>query len=283
MYENLILVAGGIGISPFLAILSDILHRTKENKPCLPRNVLVVWAVKKSKEISLLSAVNAEPVNSVLDDMHIEMQTHVTQESEPSLEESTADEYVNSLPISLIREKPMLCLVGTGDNLWSGIYFVISTLGFIAFYWMVKKYYIKPNKITTWWYMSLLFIICMVLGVVILGGVIIFLWHKRCKISAGSQKCVKNEDTANSMHRMNDEAKRVNLAKMQTLRYGCRPDFEFIFNSFTEKVGHANIGVIVCGPAGLRCSVAKECRSQNMKAGNRTRPIFHFNSHSFDL
>ncbi|XP_018622497.3 ferric reduction oxidase 7, chloroplastic-like, partial [Nicotiana tomentosiformis] len=34
MYENLILVAGGIGISPFLAILSDILHHINDSKPC---------------------------------------------------------------------------------------------------------------------------------------------------------------------------------------------------------------------------------------------------------
>ncbi|KAK1301096.1 hypothetical protein QJS10_CPB13g01055 [Acorus calamus] len=55
MYENLILVAGGIGISPFLAILSDILHRIQDKRPCLPKNVLVIWAVKRSKEFSLLS------------------------------------------------------------------------------------------------------------------------------------------------------------------------------------------------------------------------------------
>ncbi|XWS07874.1 hypothetical protein CRYUN_Cryun41cG0030000 [Craigia yunnanensis] len=40
MYENLVLVAGGIGISPFRAVLSDILHRVRDGKPCQPKRIL---------------------------------------------------------------------------------------------------------------------------------------------------------------------------------------------------------------------------------------------------
>lgn len=85
-YENLILVAGGIGISPFLAILSDIIHRISEGNLCLPKNILVLWAVKKSKELSLLSAVDLQSVSpSFSDKLHLDIQAFVTQESEPPL------------------------------------------------------------------------------------------------------------------------------------------------------------------------------------------------------
>jgi len=85
-YENLILVAGGIGISPFLAILSDIIHRIEEGKQCMPKNVLVLWSVKKSKELSLLSAVDAQTISSsVSDKLQLDMQAFVTQESLPPL------------------------------------------------------------------------------------------------------------------------------------------------------------------------------------------------------
>lgn len=85
-YENLILVAGGIGISPFLAILSDIIHRIEEGKPCMPKNVLVLWSVKKSNELSLLSAVDAQFISSsVSDKLHLDIQAFVTQESQPPL------------------------------------------------------------------------------------------------------------------------------------------------------------------------------------------------------
>jgi NAD(P)H-flavin reductase len=85
-YENLILVAGGIGISPFLAILSDIIHRIEEGKQCMPKNVLVLWSVKKSKELSLLSAVDAQTISSsVSDRLKLDIQAFVTQESLPPL------------------------------------------------------------------------------------------------------------------------------------------------------------------------------------------------------
>jgi len=83
-YKHLVLVAGGIGISPFLAILSDIIHRLKEGKPCMPQNVVIVWAIKKSDELPLLSMLNmgsADPV--VLDALNLEIQIYVTRESEP--------------------------------------------------------------------------------------------------------------------------------------------------------------------------------------------------------
>ncbi|KAM0855989.1 hypothetical protein ACQ4PT_049407 [Festuca glaucescens] len=86
MYENLILVAGGIGISPFLAILSDVIHRVEQGMPCEPRNVLVLWSVKKSTELSLLSAVDAQSISSsVSDKLHLDIQAFVTQEIEPPL------------------------------------------------------------------------------------------------------------------------------------------------------------------------------------------------------
>lgn len=85
-YENLILVAGGIGISPLLAILRDIMHRTRENKCCLPKKILVVWAVKRSKELSLLSMIDPKFIcPSISEKMYLEIQTNVTQKVEPPL------------------------------------------------------------------------------------------------------------------------------------------------------------------------------------------------------
>lgn len=85
-YENLILVAGGIGISPFFAILSDILHRINEGKPCLPKNVLIVWAVKQSDELPLLETVGMESIcPNFSESLNLEIQTYVTRQSQPSL------------------------------------------------------------------------------------------------------------------------------------------------------------------------------------------------------
>lgn len=85
-YKKLILVAGGSGISPFVAILSDILRRVKDDKPCLPRDVLLIWAVKRSSEISLLSTIGVKALNPyLLDRLNVNIQIYVTQELEPPL------------------------------------------------------------------------------------------------------------------------------------------------------------------------------------------------------
>lgn len=85
-YENLILVAGGIGISPFLAILSDILHHINQGKPCLPKNILIIWAVKKSDELPLLQTIDFESICPFYSEaLNLEIQTYVTRESQPPL------------------------------------------------------------------------------------------------------------------------------------------------------------------------------------------------------
>jgi ferric-chelate reductase len=66
--------------------LSDIIHRIEEGKPCMPKNVLVLWSVKKSKELSLLSTVDAQAISSsVADKLRLDIQAFVTQESAPLL------------------------------------------------------------------------------------------------------------------------------------------------------------------------------------------------------
>ncbi|KAA8545349.1 hypothetical protein F0562_020133 [Nyssa sinensis] len=88
MYENIVFLAGGSGISPFVAILSDILHRLKEGKPCLTRNILLVWAMKKSNELPLLYTIGVESISPDLSNkLNLDIRTYVTRESVPLLED----------------------------------------------------------------------------------------------------------------------------------------------------------------------------------------------------
>lgn len=288
MYENLILVAGGIGISPFLAILSDIINRINERRPCLPKNVLIVWAVKKSKELSLISAVNAQSIHSSFSDkLQLDIQAYVTQESVPPLEEGKLHDISSISSFSVINGRNMSCLVGTGNNMWSGMYVVVSTLGLVAIYSLLRVYYIKPFHVSTRWYLGLLFVLMMVAAVTILGGIVVLLWHWAEKRNLKHDESVKigNEKidlSLSSDAKVHSKTEGSNLVKLLATRYGCRPDFQEIFNSFSDRVGHVDVGVIVCGPPSLQSTVAKECRSQNIK-GKWNHPVFHFNSHSFDL
>ncbi|CAN6248790.1 unnamed protein product [Urochloa humidicola] len=289
MYENLILVAGGIGISPFLAILSDIIHRIEEGKQCMPKNVLVLWSVKKSKELSLLSAVDAQTItSSVSDKLRLDIQAFVTQESQAPLEEGILGDEAKAPGMFVKNGTTISGLVGTGDNFWAAMYFLASTLGFLLAYALVRVYYVKPHNVTAWWYLGLLFMLCMAVGVALPGGLVVLLWHL-------AEKRRLEDDKWDASFQSSPRAEQtppgdgVSLAAMRTTRYGCRPNFEEEFAAFAERVGDAaDVGVLVCGPQGLQTSVARECRARNLGRGaaagkGSSRAVFHFNSHSFDL
>ncbi|XP_050273124.1 ferric reduction oxidase 7, chloroplastic-like isoform X1 [Quercus robur] len=286
MYENLILVAGGIGISPFLAILSDILHRTREGKPCLPRNILIVWAVKRSNELPLLSTNDMESICPFFSDkLNLEIRIFVTRESQPLLEEGQVHEATNSSP-PISDSSSMSVLVGTGNNIWSGLYVISSTLGFVIIIYLLDIFYINPYDISSWWYKGLLFVICMLASVFIFGGIVVGLWHLWERQNVAKEACkddrIMVEKMQNNEIVAHKDSCQQKLASLTNSYYGSRPDFKGIFGDISEKWGCVDVGVIVCGPPTLQTSVAKEIRSHNIRR-QCYHPIFHFNSHSFDL
>ncbi|KAL9229359.1 hypothetical protein vseg_004835 [Gypsophila vaccaria] len=288
-YKHLVLVAGGIGISPFLAVLSDIMHRLKDGKPCISRNILIIWAIKTSDELPLLSMINAESIDPILYEcLNLDIQIYVTRQSEPKLEEGKTFGTMNSCNYPISKRSDISVLVGTGDTIWAGIYIIVSTLGFIVLQALLDAYYINPNGIKTWWYKGLLLVVCMVAGVVVFGGLTVALWHlwERKMTDSQSQSHVcETKKTNTALHDVAVEQKNLSdefLVNTSSIRYGCRPDFKETFEMIAERWGAVDVGVLVCGPCALQTSVAHEIRSRSLSRKHND-PIFHFNSHSFDL
>ncbi|CDP17766.1 unnamed protein product [Coffea canephora] len=283
-YENLILVAGGIGISPFLAILSDVLHHIKEGKPCLPKNILIVWAVKKSDELPLLQTVDMESICPFFSEaLNLEVQTYVTRESEPPLEEGQIYEPPNFCTFRHSNKSGMSVLVGTGNIIWPGMYIIVSAIGLAVLVGLLNVFYINPFHITCWWYKGLLLVACMIASVLLFGGLVIVLWHLWDRQTSVEEQ-TKDAGKIGSVQQ-NGHATHKNVGQekyVSSILYGQRPDFGEIFGSISESWGSVDIGVIVCGPSTLQTSVARECRTKNLKR-RKNEPIFHFNSHSFDL
>ncbi|KAL0335344.1 UNVERIFIED_CONTAM: Ferric reduction oxidase 7, chloroplastic [Sesamum radiatum] len=236
-YENLILVAGGIGISPFLAILSDVLHRLKDGKPCMPKNILIVWAIKTSDELPLLHTVGMESIfPNFSNSLNLEIQTYVTRESQPSLEEGKEIE-----PSTLLFSPPPRDVE-------------------LA---LLDVFYINPYQVTSWWYNGLLFIACMAASVLIFGGLVIGLWHL-WERKTSSHECEKN--TENGTVKQNEPNIHKDSGKEQyisTTLYGQRPDFRGIFETMSDRWGNVDIGVILCGPRLFRLVLLRS-------AGHRT-------------
>ncbi|KAI4298874.1 hypothetical protein L6164_032387 [Bauhinia variegata] len=284
MYENLVLVAGGIGLSPFLAILSDILHRLRDGKPCLPRNILVVWAVKNSKELPLLSSIDIEGICPFFSDkINLDIHIYVTREPVPPLEEGYNYKPVKSSLCPMPSDFGMSVLVGTGNNFWSGLYVISSTIGLVILVGLLHIFYINPYGVYQWWYKGLLFVACMVASIVIFGGLVVVLWHVWEKQNSAKEK----DETKVDQFEQDDtlaskDSTEEKIAQSTIIRYGSRPDFTEIFALISEQWGAVDVGVLVCGPPTLQTTVAQEIRSHSVTR-QRHHPIFHFNSHSFDL
>lgn len=287
-YEHLVLVAGGIGISPFLAILSDIVHRLKEGKPCVPKHVVIVWAIKRSDELPILSMLNMGSIDPVfLDALNLEIQIYVTRESEPKLEGGKVLGAVTSCTYDpTMKQSAISSLVGSGDNIWIGIYFITSTIGFVIFLALVDSFYINPKGIDIWWYKGFLLVLCMVAGVVIFGGAVAALWHLWEQRMLATEKRDCNSKHSNrvfdkvALREQKDSSEF--LLSSSTIRYGYRPDIKEIFETLSDRWGPVDVGVLVSGPQVLQSSVAKEIRSHSLSR-RYISPIFHFNSLSFDL
>ncbi|WCJ41922.1 ferric reduction oxidase 6 [Euphorbia peplus] len=275
-YENLILVAGGIGISPFLAILSDILHRVKGQKLCIPKNILVIWAVKTSNEIPLLSTISLDSSFSLKLDLQIHI--YVTRQENPHLEEGT-DDYETAKCLHSSKGNRISVLVGTGNIMWSGAYVIISTIGLAVSLALFDVLYMNPHQIVSI-YKGFVVLGCSVAAVLIFGGCVILLWHLLETENLENEQESNNESDPNSYDSNHRTASTSSTTTV--IEYGSRPNFKEVFASVSKQWGEVDTGVIVCGPSSLESSVAKEIRSHNFRR-ETDHPVFHFHSHSFQL
>jgi hypothetical protein len=123
----------------------------------------------------------------------------------------------------------MSILVGTGHNIWSGLYFISSMAGFVILMGLLDIFYINPFNISTWWYKGLLFVACMVASVFIFGGFVVGLWHIWDRRISAKEQCEDNrlkvdkaEHTETVAHNDSDQE---SIANITSIRYGARPDF----------------------------------------------------------
>jgi hypothetical protein len=119
-------------------------------------------------------------------------------------------------------------LAGTGNNFWSGLYVISSTLGFVLLLSLLNIYYINPFGVSKWWYKGLLFVVCMLASVVIFGGIVVGFWHmweKQSSIKDKSNNIKVDQVEQNGSVDQKDPSQ-DNVTKLTNVRYGSRPDFK---------------------------------------------------------
>jgi ferric-chelate reductase len=143
-------------------------------------------------------------------------------------EEGKIHENMNSSLSPMSDGCSMSVLVGTGNNIFSGLYVISSTLGFVILIGLLDIFYINPFGISAWWYKGLLFVICMLASVFIFGGLVVGIWHlwgrnaTREKREDDRMRMLQDNETA--AHK--DQSSQQNLASSTNTYYGSRPDFK---------------------------------------------------------
>lgn len=97
-YDSLLLVAGGIGITPFLGILQEISSAQNSSKYKFPSKIQLIYVVKSSQDICLLNSISHLFLNQSNEKWNLKLKAFVTQEEQSGV---TIKELLNDL--SLVR------------------------------------------------------------------------------------------------------------------------------------------------------------------------------------
>ncbi|KAG6549893.1 hypothetical protein Mapa_008875 [Marchantia paleacea] len=299
-YEALLLVAGGIGVSPFVAVIRDLLHRYKRNEPGLPHDVTLVWAVKTHKELRILDSL--QPNLTYPDyalQLKLNVKAFVTKDLLEDLEigeDEVSQTHLETVYDSTAEQRTISHLVGSGNILWICAAIAASIFGYIVFTGLVGVFYLLPKdhnsyRIVPWWIRGLIVLAGMVVGVSVFGGSVICIWHLFGCISKKTARSERDESGLSEalLNGSHEEFESCNTLTIQKLIqrsntvYGARPDLHDIFDSCAKRFSGSNIGVLVCGPEGMQSSVAEQCRAFNTVFHHRHQTGFSYHSVSFDL
>ncbi|CAI9112727.1 OLC1v1013209C1 [Oldenlandia corymbosa var. corymbosa] len=283
-YDSLVLVAGGIGITPFLSILQEIAATPSNAKHILPEQILLIYAVKKSQDISLLN-----PILSLIPTGQrscLKLNIFVTREVQSDrrtlkelLDEGFQVQTINfdtRCSRNAAQEVESLPWMTAVIGLSSVIFLVFLTCFNLYIQPLVKNHGAKvPSSVT-----DLLLLCSFTIAIICSSLLAIFLRLKRMRketppFSGVLEKTAKPSST-----------QRDHTLVEHEIHFGGRPDFKELFRKFTKEIRGSNVGVFVCGPESMKESVALTCKPNSPAFrvdGEKSKLSVNFHSLNFTL
>lgn len=87
------MVAGGIGVTPFLSILRELSSDLSQGRNGYPNRIQLIYTIKKSQDVCLLDPILPQLLD--IKQFHINLEVFVTQENQTG---TTLKEVLNSIP-----------------------------------------------------------------------------------------------------------------------------------------------------------------------------------------
>ncbi|XP_015069972.1 ferric reduction oxidase 8, mitochondrial [Solanum pennellii] len=280
-YDSLLLVAGGIGVTPFLSILQEIAS-TRRSKNVLPVKIQLVYTTKDSKGICLLDSVLPHVFDA--EQHYLQLKVFVTREHQSN---RSLREVLNEVPkiqnIHFTNNRPGHAIYGLENLQWMSVLLLVVSVVFLAFLIITNHVFIKPDKKSpeqkTATSVVDILLICSFALALISGTLVATIWRwKRLR-----------EETPSFSEKESKAMKPTGANRVydqHEIHYGARPNFKDIFSQLANESKGSSIGVFVCGPETLKESVATTCQllSNGFQSGGQDhKPFFSFHSLNFSL
>ncbi|XP_010442496.1 PREDICTED: ferric reduction oxidase 8, mitochondrial-like isoform X2 [Camelina sativa] len=305
-YDNLFLVTGGIGITPFLSILQELACK---NRLKTPKRVQLVFAVRTVQELNMLLPVSSILFNPV-NNLSLKLKVYITQERKHSNETRTLQEFlaqsqVQSIHLETDEDYSRFPIRGQESFILLATLVLITMLTFLGFLIGLTHFFIpsehknhsKSMKLATsgamktdkekvpLWVPDLVIIVSYVIAITIGGlAATILQWRRQHREAPGlSKEEVKPEE------RNLTELILTAPIEDHEIHTGERPKLEEILLEFEMNLrGWSSVGVLVCGPEPMKEGVAPMCRQRRPQccgvedSGNKHMKM-NLNFHSLNL
>ncbi|XXG41798.1 hypothetical protein AAC387_Pa01g2190 [Persea americana] len=280
-YDSLLLIAGGIGITPFISILREVDSRNKNSKSIT--RMQLIYVVKTLHDISMLNSVSTPLLNQSTGKGYLKLKMFVTQEEECSTSVRDLLQEMSQVKTAFFNTKQSnYTMPRPASLLWKativGIFVVVFMASLVCLnHWFLPSE--KPTskkKIPSW--ISDVTIICSFIIAICFStlATILLRWKQR-----KSETLVVSQEKA-----IGTEQQSVGAPEEHEIHFRQRPNFEDIFSKFPMQMEGSKIGVLVCGPDSMQQSVAWCCKHYSKsfeRSSKMKKPSFSYHSLSFSL
>ncbi|KAK2663669.1 hypothetical protein Ddye_002243 [Dipteronia dyeriana] len=300
-YDSLLLVAGGIGITPFLSILQEISSAQNSSRYKFPSRIQLVYVVKSSQDLCLLNSISTLLLNQSHDKFHLQLKAFVTQEERSNV---TIRELLNDLSlVKTVRfsskQSSSYVVHGPESSLWLAGLIGVSSFVFLVVLICLNHTFISSDKkegVSTEklmvpsyqkkvskekspsWVADLIILASFIIAITSSTLLAIILKWRRLKRQREIPPVSPNQEKAIETRGFVEE---------HEIHFGGRPNFEEILSKFPNETGGSDIGVLVCGPEHMKISVASSCQKKSeglrMMSGKKKKPYFSFHPLNFTL